>query len=366
VNLSKALKPGYQGVISMDNNNTNNSRPNIIRGRFNSLPQDPQAGRGQVPDAARHSRSNPTAKPQAAQTENPQETAVPAEVEPHAAGAVVAPANATARRSLIAAPPQEGLDNLKRWGLLAGGIVTSPLRWLFDSSAEEEEWISEEEPPLSPGRRFALVIGGVIAWLWSAVISQDVMNNLFPFVREANSTNKSDLFKAGMTLQWKAILASLVFCLMLSLVELIILRRKHKSRARRVVLYLAITVDIVFNAVGYASFMGHSRYFEWNPLAPFLFQNKPVEWGSVVIEVAALINALLPEILWSEASRRKRTAYVSHRAGQKSSEEGEGGRGQLVLTPQGWKWFSEAELKQATKRQKKVAAQVAKGQGARK
>jgi hypothetical protein len=134
---------------------------------------------------------------------------------------------------------------------------------------------------------------------------------------------------------------------------------KTKSRGKKLIITAAFVVDLVINAIGWADFWGHSRRFEWNPLIT-LFRGQGPEWGSLLCLFAAVLNAVMPEMMWEKARRARRAATIYKR--QLKSAKTQAGqnqeRGMWLNTPGGMKWFNETELRQ-------LQAQQARRRGGR-
>ena len=77
-------------------------------------------------------------------------------------------------------------------------------------------------------KKMMYLFGGGLIFGWSAFITQAVMPHIFPFLEIAGRSG-DDFFKNELTIALKAIVASLIFGFMLSVIETM-LYDPHKSR----------------------------------------------------------------------------------------------------------------------------------------
>lgn len=190
------------------------------------------------------------------------------------------------------------------------------------------------------------------------------MPHIFPFLELATRSG-DDFFKNGLTIALKAIIASLIFGFMLSVIETM-LYDPNKSRPKKLLIMAAFVVDIAINTLGWAELLGHSRRLEWNPLAP-LFRGEQIEWGSFFCEFAAILNAALPEIMWEKARRAaRRRAELKNATASRTVGQGQE-RGVMLRNARGeLQWVSEEQLKaMASLQQQRQQQQRKNGLGGR-
>jgi hypothetical protein len=264
----------------------------------------------------------------------------------------------------FAKPPREAAENLGEWASWGWGIASKPLGLLFDlmDNANPNDDPNDQGEYMSRPKYWMYVFGGAMVFGWSAFTTQTVMPHIFPFLDAAAQTvekEKQDLFKNGLTIMLRALVASAIFGATLSFIETMIFDG-NKSKAKKTIILLAFLVDWVINTIGWADMFGHNKYFEWNPLAPiFRDKNGYMEWGSFICEFAAIMTAALPEIMWEKARRAKRWAKAhrqgQQRGGESGPQQGQGsGRGVMIRDKQGQlRWVSEEQLKKLAKAQQK-------------
>ena len=242
------------------------------------------------------------------------------------------------RTNWLGSPPVELTENIGAWLKWGGGMFTRPVTWLFDEAGQVSEAESEY---MSLAKKMLYKFGGAMVWAWSAFLTQAITSRIFPDTVLKPGDN---FFQNGLTVSIKAFVASVIFTFMISAIETMLFD-KQKSRPKKVLILATFVVDIIINAIGWADLFGHTRFFEWNPLAPLL-RGKPVEWGSFFCFFAALLTAALPELMWEKARRAKK------RNGLAAANKQE--RGMWVQTNKGLKWLSETQIKQLQKMNKKA------------
>jgi hypothetical protein len=256
-------------------------------------------------------------------------------------------------------PPD--LSRTKAWVGWAGDLIAAPFNWFLDAGNSPD--VPVEDTEYAGWLKTNLYrLTGALAFLFSAYISQAVTAHVFPDAGKASaltSTERSGFFSSGwFNLEGRSIIASLVFVSLLSVVETMLFD-KTKSRGKKLIISVAFVVDVVINAIGWADFWGHSHRFEWFPLIT-LFRGQGPEWGSLLCLFAAVLNAVMPEMMWEKARRARRAASLYKR--QLKATRTQSGqnqqRGMWLNTPGGMKWFSESELRQ-------LQAQRTKGRGGR-
>jgi hypothetical protein len=252
------------------------------------------------------------------------------------------------KRSRIGKPPREATENLGEWLRWGGGIMGKPFGVLLDlmddaGGSGAANGIEAQGEYMSPLKKGMYLFGGGVIFAWSAFITQAVMPHIFPFLEIAGKSG-DDFFKNGLTIALKAIVASLIFGFMLSVIETM-LYDPNKSKPKKLLIMAAFVVDIAINTIGWAELFGHSRRLEWNPLAP-LFRGENIEWGSFFCEFSAILNAALPEIMWEKARRARKRAKEKQGA-ESSRGEGQGQeRGVMLRNAQGeLQWVSEEQLR---------------------
>lgn len=233
------------------------------------------------------------------------------------------------KRRFIAPPPEETFSNLGAWLGWGGRALARPFNWFLEDAADIPE---DQYEYMSPLKVWMYRLGAALIFGWGIIITQSVTARLFPEVDRATSKVIAEgFFAGGFNITLKTFIAAAIFAGMLAAVETMLFD-KNKSRAKLTIIILAFSVDFVINAIGWSDFMQHGAHFEWLPFVP-AFSGKQLEWGSFILELAALLNACLPELMWEKARRaRKRAKTLARAAG--NSPQGQV-RGVWVRTPDG-------------------------------
>jgi len=255
----------------------------------------------------------------------------------------------------IPAPPRETLDNLGQWGglVLGGagklaGLVVNPVNRLMDFSANDSDG---EYMSFTARMTYRLV--GLVVLVWDALLTQAVTSHIFPEVDKAVGTvGSADFFKNGITIGLKAFIASLIFTGILSICQNMLFD-KNKSTFKKLLIVGAFTVNVVFDCIGYADFWDHSARFEW-----IMLRQGQIEWGSVVIYIASILTAPLPELAWHKArhARKMTSPQSAHqqqppRPAQQQPQQTQNGA--YVNTPNGMKWLPISQIKKLAEEQRR-------------
>jgi hypothetical protein len=248
------------------------------------------------------------------------------------------------KRRWLDQPPD--LSRAKAWLGWAGELVAAPFNWFLDAGTSPDVPVEDTEYVGWVKTNLYRLTGG-LAFLFSAYISQAVTAHVFPDAGKASVlTERGGFFSAGwFNIESQSIVASLVFVSLLSVVETMLFD-KRKGRGKKLIISVAFVVDVVINAIGWADFWGHSRRFEWFPLITLLRGQGP-EWGSLLCLFAAILNAVMPEMMWEKARRARRAATIYKRQLKATKNQQGGGkeRGMWLNTTNGMKWFTESELR---------------------
>lgn len=269
--------------------------------------------------------------------------------------------------------PEEAFPNARRWIGATASLAVRPFNWFLDDAVISATEAGEQAEPMSFLKINLYRFGGLVIFLFSAYLTQVITANLFPDPTQLDkaatsltttATGQRDgFFASGLfTISARAVIASLVFTLMLSIIETMLFDT-NKSRAKKIVIVVAFGVDIVINTIGWANFLGHSKKLEWNPLIPLLLRHQEVEWGSFVCEFAAVLNACLPEWMWEKAKRGARARKLDKLRYGASSKHSLTSAGKDLSHQQNGVWlrtasgankfFTEAELRELAKKRAK-------------